>query len=195
MSIDIRVCVCVIMGLIIMSWSADDDARQSESSLLCATCRECFTSWRRLCVHCQSAHSVSIYLQSNTLTAADNTVCRPMLSYLAWTFVSCSKLFRGVVPVEVMLLSRGGDLGGLGDGPPKTWGGWTAHVSDTPIFREILLSDVRQSTNWRKNVSRRNFLCWNKGFWTRFWSRIGVTYGIYHEILDNIVETEKGQTK
>jgi len=39
---------------------------------------------------------------------------------------------------------RGGDLG---DGPPKFWGGGTAHALVPPIFREVVLSDVCERMN------------------------------------------------
>jgi len=59
---------------------------------------------------------------------------------------------------EFLLQFMGGDLGGLGDGPPNLrWG--TAQASAPPIFWEVLLWDVRQSTNWlRKGVMEEYFV-------------------------------------
>ena len=42
----------------------------------------------------------------------------------------------------------GGDLGGLEGRPPKKFEvGGTAHALVPPIFREVVLSDARESTN------------------------------------------------
>ena len=42
-----------------------------------------------------------------------------------------------------------GDLEGTGDGPPKIWGGDGPCIRP-PIFREVVLLDAWQSTNWLK---------------------------------------------
>jgi len=45
----------------------------------------------------------------------------------------------------------GGDLGeNGGQSPKKIWGGGTVHASIPPIFREVVLLDALQSTNWLK---------------------------------------------
>jgi len=52
---------------------------------------------------------------------------------------------------------RGGDLGGLGDGPlPKKFKVGTAHALVPPIFR-VVLSDARESTNRVKNGLIKEF--------------------------------------
>jgi len=44
--------------------------------------------------------------------------------------------------------NRGGDLGeDWGARSPKIWGGDDAHALVPPIFREVVLSDARESTN------------------------------------------------
>ena len=48
--------------------------------------------------------------------------------------------------------------GDWGDGPPKVWGGGTAHASVLPIFWEVVLSDARESTNRvKKGVIKKFF--------------------------------------
>jgi len=65
---------------------------------------------------------------------------------------------------------RGGDLGGLGDGPPKNlrWG--TAHALVPPIFREVVLSDSRESMN---RVKKGGFLVRNGSKMTFNIAKIG----------------------
>src|SRR6218665_3524861 len=58
--------------------------------------------------------------------------------------------YCGVDPCHVVFRSpndiMGGDLGGLGDGPPKLEVG-TAHAFVAPIFREVVLLDACESMN------------------------------------------------
>ena len=60
-------------------------------------------------------------------------------------------LILGTFLVIARLLYRGRDLGGLGDGPKKFEVG-KAHASVPPIFGEVVLSDVCESTNTLKKV-------------------------------------------
>ena len=74
-------------------------------------------------------------------------------SYITIAAKHCLSSMRYIVCVTD-IINRGGDLGG--DGPPKfEVGGRPMHWPPPQIFREVVLSDARQSMN---RVKKRCFV-------------------------------------
>jgi len=91
-------------------------------------------------------HRFSVHSSSS---GPGNAVARVSRSFM----VALLSRIKCVASCNVMnpgLFIMGGDLGGLGDASLNLrWG--TAYASIPPIFREIVLEETWESTNWLKN--------------------------------------------
>jgi len=73
-------------------------------------------------------------------------------------------IYRSSSPICSSTQPTGENLGRTGGWSSKKFEVGAAHASIPPIYREVLLLDVRQSTYWLKQISKMNFLFWNRGY-------------------------------